>query len=361
MVSLVGGVATFNSADVFSATTVTATGLALTGAQAADYVLDNPVETASMSIQPLAVTGSVTVANKFYDGTAVATVTGRSLSGVLGTDDVSLAGGTALFSSSSVGKNKTVTVTGLSLAGSEAGDYRLLNPVETAKASIQPLQISGTVYNKMSRGGIQSNVVSSDITATGPGLASRTVTLVPVGHTGAKRQTDKTDANGNFSFTNLAAGTYLLNVNLPPHWHDATFPAAGELITVQPGASTEQVLLGQSDSATVSGSVFTDANKDGKRQAREPGLAGWTVDLTANGASVPAFSLTTDANGNFTFFEVPIGSYQLTVVEAPGYAPSAKAKRVYALTLTAGKVVTSMNFGQQLGVGSKAPGRRHAA
>ena len=44
-----------------------------------------------------AITGSITASNKVYDSTTTATISGRTLSGVLGTDTVSYPGGAAVF------------------------------------------------------------------------------------------------------------------------------------------------------------------------------------------------------------------------------------------------------------------------
>ena len=128
-------------------------------------------------------------------------------------------------------------------------------------------------------------------------------------------------------------------------------------------ASPSPLQFGQTNDAVVSGSVFVDANKDGKREAKESGLAGWTVILTLNGSSTPAFTTTTDANGNYTFSAVPIGGYQISIVESSGYSPTKKARSSYPLSLTAGKIVSNENFGQQVGAGAKHKvGKpRHAA
>ena len=62
--------------------------------------------------------GAMTVtSNKVYDGTTAATITAHNLSGKVGTEDVSLSGGSATFSSPGAGDNKTVTGTGFVLAG----------------------------------------------------------------------------------------------------------------------------------------------------------------------------------------------------------------------------------------------------
>jgi len=71
------------------------------------------------------VTGSITANSKTYDRTTAATIATRTLSGVVGSDNVSLTGGTATFSDKNVANGKTVTATGLSLSGTAAGNYQL--------------------------------------------------------------------------------------------------------------------------------------------------------------------------------------------------------------------------------------------
>ncbi len=81
----------------------------------------------------LTVTG-ITAADKVYDGNTTATLVGSgTLSGVIGGDDVTL-GGTAAgtFDSANVGTGKTVTVSGLTLGGADAGNYTLTQPTTTA-------------------------------------------------------------------------------------------------------------------------------------------------------------------------------------------------------------------------------------
>src|SRR5262249_10463777 len=46
----------------------------------------------SFNVSQATVTGSITANNKIYDGTTAATITSRTLNGVIGSDDVSLSG-----------------------------------------------------------------------------------------------------------------------------------------------------------------------------------------------------------------------------------------------------------------------------
>ncbi len=74
----------------------------------------------------LTITG-LTAQNKVYDGGTNATLSGTAgLSGVVGSDDVSLTGAAVgAFTDANVGTGKTVTVSGLSLTGADAGKYDL--------------------------------------------------------------------------------------------------------------------------------------------------------------------------------------------------------------------------------------------
>jgi len=85
----------------------------------------------SFTVAKLTVTGNITANSKTYNGTTAATIASRTLSGVIGGDNVSLSGGTATFANKSVGTAKTVTATGLSLSGTAAGNYQLASTSAT--------------------------------------------------------------------------------------------------------------------------------------------------------------------------------------------------------------------------------------
>ncbi|GAB3908882.1 hypothetical protein GCM10029964_109430 [Kibdelosporangium lantanae] len=77
---------------------------------------------------------------------------------------------------------------------------------------------------------------------------------------------------------------------------------------------------------TISGTKYEDVNGNGVRDTGEPGLAGWTIDLSLNGS--PVTSTTTDANGDYTFalnantLPVGAGTYTLTERQQPGWVRS---------------------------------------
>src|SRR5262249_24821590 len=81
--------------DVGTGKTVTVGGISIFGFAAANYHLVNTTATTNADITPLPLTGSITAASKVYDGTTAATITSRSVVGVINGDAVSYVGGTA--------------------------------------------------------------------------------------------------------------------------------------------------------------------------------------------------------------------------------------------------------------------------
>src|SRR5213078_2994358 len=124
----------------------------------ANYALTQP--TTAADITAAALTGSVTAGNKTYDGTTAATIATRTLSGVVGSENVNLVGGTATFANKTVGNGKSVTATGLSLSGADAGNYQLASTsaATTADITARTLTVSATSVNKVYDGTIAATV-----------------------------------------------------------------------------------------------------------------------------------------------------------------------------------------------------------
>ncbi len=124
---------TFLSPSVGSNIGVSAFGLTLTGAQAANYTLMFGGSVAGTgSITPASVTASVTALSKPYDGTTAVTITGCTLSVI--DPNVTCVSTGAAFTDPNAGTNKTVI--GLALAGPHAVDYQLASTSVVTTASI---------------------------------------------------------------------------------------------------------------------------------------------------------------------------------------------------------------------------------
>jgi hypothetical protein len=92
-------------------------------------------------------------------------------------------------------------------------------------------------------------------------------------------------------------------------------------VTVNSAGETNTANNTATDSATVaataslSGRVYVDSNNNGVRDTNEPGIAGITMTVTgtatAGGASVTR-TTTTNAEGEYTFADLPVGTYSVS-------------------------------------------------
>ncbi|NMM26791.1 MAG: filamentous hemagglutinin N-terminal domain-containing protein, partial [Glaciimonas sp.] len=129
---------TYNSKDVAAANAVTFGGLTLAGAQAGNYTIQTAA--ATITAKALTASGLTAAANKIYDGATAATVsgtaalltaeasgTGTTADGKAYTGDAVALSGTATgtYNSKDVAAANAVTFGGLTLAGTQAGNYTL--------------------------------------------------------------------------------------------------------------------------------------------------------------------------------------------------------------------------------------------
>ena len=169
-----GALGQFASKVIGTAKTVTISGLTITGTDAANYILTPPSATANITAKALV--GSITAADKVYDATAVATITSRTLSGVIPGDNVAYNGGIASFASFHVGTVVTVTATGLSLTGADAGNYTINSTAQTT-ADINPATLTITPINQSKIYGTLFTFTGTEFTTVGL-MGEDTVTSV---------------------------------------------------------------------------------------------------------------------------------------------------------------------------------------
>ncbi|MCR5788404.1 MAG: Ig-like domain-containing protein [Lachnospiraceae bacterium] len=140
-VKAVRGKAEFDSKDLGTGKTVTFSGFTLGGAKAGCYVLTAQPSAGKAAIRQKTLTVSFSASGRTYEkGNTKVSVSGGSLSGVVGGDDVTLdtSGLTGNLTDPNAGNNKTVSISGYSLKGSDIGNYSLsVTPVTVniAKAS----------------------------------------------------------------------------------------------------------------------------------------------------------------------------------------------------------------------------------
>lgn len=138
----VGGITSGTLADrhVGSDKPFAVAGVSLTGADAGNYTLAGSGGTVDITPKPIAV--SYTGADKVYNGNTLASVTGASDGVLTGVGDVVGFAQSAAFETRNAGVGRAIAVTGISLTGSQAGNYVLLSDTATTSATITPKPVT---------------------------------------------------------------------------------------------------------------------------------------------------------------------------------------------------------------------------
>lgn len=115
----------------------------------------NPISTGiSITVAPKTLDATITPQDKPYDATTSAAVQGIEYAGIVGSDDVYIAGGTLSFQDKTAADGKTVTASGYGLCGTKAANYVLgrltVNQADITKIS---LTVTHTEINDKTYGG----------------------------------------------------------------------------------------------------------------------------------------------------------------------------------------------------------------
>jgi protocatechuate 3,4-dioxygenase beta subunit len=210
----------------------------------------------------------------------------------------------------------TVATSGFASPGNNFDDFQLVT-------------LSGTIFNDLNGDGTQESGE--------PGLQNWVADLLK--GTALVKQI-LTDASGNFSFTNIAPGTYTVQEEQEPGWLLTSTPAA-YTVTTNSGVNVGGNVFGNFQTMRISGTVFDDLNGDGVQEAGEPGLQGWTLDLVRGQSTAKR---TTDSNGNFTFVSVGPGTFTLQEEVKAGWMQTTMPL-TYSVTTTSGTDVSGFVFG----------------
>lgn len=161
-VSIVTGKALYNDENVGNGKTVTFYDFALSGDDAANYVLSAQPEgtTANIFAKELTITG-LAVKDKQYDGKNTAAIDGTpTLVGVVDGDMLTLVNGVPTFDSVKIGKNIAISFTAFTLSGDSVtvGNYKLTQPTGIT-ANIVEYVADGSEYGVNSHDWINTDFV----------------------------------------------------------------------------------------------------------------------------------------------------------------------------------------------------------
>ncbi|MBM4166035.1 MAG: choice-of-anchor B family protein [Ignavibacteria bacterium] len=150
-----------------------------------------------------------------------------------------------------------------------------------------------------------------------------------------------TDANGNFLFTNLFAGTYTLSEEVNNEWLQ-TYPISGtHIVNVFSGAYLSGNNFGNFRYGKISGTKFNDVNANGVFDDNENGIPNWKILLM--GATME--SVSTDGNGKFQFINVRAGAYTLSEMQRVNWVQTFPFLGTYSVSVSSGDSIAGKNFG----------------
>jgi protocatechuate 3,4-dioxygenase beta subunit len=137
------------------------------------------------------------------------------------------------------------------------------------------------------------------------------------------QDTTTTDVNGNYLFSNLKPGFYVVTFNIPDGYE---FSAAMiNIANLKSGENLRNLDAPLFRRASVGDFVWNDINENGIQEFGEPGMAGVKVTLTGILANeVVEIETVTDADGAYTFELLKPGTYSLAFEIPDGYVATSQ-------------------------------------
>ena len=266
----------FTNKNVGVGKTVNITGLTLGGTDAGNYTLTSSVATTTATITKAnisSITG-ITAYNKTYDSLTTATLNnsagGIMFNGKFAGDTLTVLTSVGNFVDKNVGAPKTVNITGLTLGGTDAGNYNLVSPISTASANITKANISSitgiVALNKVYDGNDTAQLNSTPavfngefsgdhLTVATPTTGTfRTAGAVIGEHVGTNKIVDIT----GLTLGGADAGNYNLVVNYATALADITALGIGNPVTAISGITANNKTYDTFTTATIdiSGAVI---------------------------------------------------------------------------------------------------------
>nr|WP_316641658.1 YDG domain-containing protein [uncultured Roseateles sp.] len=293
-------VARFSDKQAGTGKSVSVSGITLSGADAGNYSLVLPDELRADITPATLVISGLSANNKVYDATRVASLSGNAAVQALAGDSVVLGGSaSASFADKNVGNGKSVSVSGFTLGGADAANYRVLAPSLTASITPASLQYL-------------ANPVSKAIGDAVPPLSGSVTGFVG-------GETQQTATTGTLSFSSSVdvqtpAGSYAVQ--------GAGLAAQNYSFAQAPGNATALTVTGVSAASTLNQSSAVAAN---------------TV------VSAPTITANSAAGGLLDLLQAPAAGSPAAAAAAP------TAAAVAAIGSTSGTAATPSFSGMRLG------------
>ena len=304
--------ASFDTAAVGTGKVVSVSGLAMVGADAGNYVFGAVTLAGQIDPKGLEVSG-LSAQGRVYDGTLTVGVSGTgTVSGLLAGESATLAGTpVGQLTTAGVGTNKAVSVSGLSLSGTHAGNYQVVAPTLSATITPKAVSVSGlSVVNREFNGGLVAPISGTPVLVGVVGSDAVSVSGTPVGrYATAEVGVNKPVSVSGLSLSGAQAGNYQLSalsllgtiepqnltrtevtirgLTVTSRVYDGTTVAelagtaelvgvaAGDVVTLggEPEANFQSAAAGAGKTVTVGGYLLEGADA-GKYRLTQPTLTG---------------------------------------------------------------------------------------
>jgi hypothetical protein len=239
------------------------------------------------------------------------------------------------------------TITVRDLNGYATGGYKVL--LTQTPSAIKPTITLAATDNLAVEGGFDNGT----FTITRTNLRALPVT---VGYTitgTAKNGVDYTTLTGSAIIPPNSAS---VNVNVSALVDSLKENSETVIVTLKTGSnytlgSAKSATVTIDDGATISGSVFNDADGNGARNGSEAGLSGWKVWIDLDGDGVldsNERSVTTDSTGAWKFTGLAPATYKVRVVKQSSWNQTLPAGGTFqSVVLGLGATKTGVVFGEK--------------
>jgi hypothetical protein len=227
-------------------------------------------------------------------------------------------------------------------------DLQDLNFGNRLEGGFVPVRLCGVKFEDLNGDGVRNT--------NEPGLPGWSISLQTAD--GGMLQSALSAGDGSYCFGSVGFGSYVIRETILPGWVQ-TLPASGRLeVTNVSGVDRDNLHLGNYRLGVIGGVKFNDANRNGRRDTGEQGLPGWTIFLDRNHDGVLNHPRTggvcdrdslepcgvTDAQGKYSFTDLPAGEYLVREVGQPGWSPTSPLPGAIRLNRS-GFVRSDVDFG----------------
>lgn len=320
-VSIAATSGAYNSKNAGTGKTVAVTGLTLTGAAAANYVLSttslsSAVGQIDKAVLAASLIGSVV---KTYDGLTSATVAGSniSLSGIVAGEAVTATATGATYNNKNAGSGKAVTATGVTLGGADAGNYNVNASANGAVGTVNMLQLAASVATATKVYDATTAVAnaSGNVTPTNIIGGDSVTVAAAASYSDANVGASKT-INYTFSLTGTDSGNYLAPASLAKTGNAIT----ARTVTVSLSGGVSKVYDGDATATLSGGNYIVSGFIAGDAVALNNPAAGSYNNKnvgTGKSVSVSGLVLSGAASGNYTLASTSASASIGTVTAKP--------------------------------------------